>query len=184
MECRRCEACGQMFRLRYAGQKQSFCGSADCQRERRRRWQQQKRQGDPDYRANQQQAQRCWSKRHPDYWRHYRETHPSYKDRNRAACRERRRARRRRDDTFAKMDASPPIAAVPSGTYKLVSAASSMFAKMDALTVEITVIPGPSPASGVVGGCLQREDPMAGTGPRCQPSGYEHRRPDSRPAPP
>ncbi len=58
MEWRRCAACEQAFRPRSQVPQQQFCGKAACQRERRRRWQQRKRQGDEDYRANQAQAQR------------------------------------------------------------------------------------------------------------------------------
>ena len=45
MECRRCAACEQAFRPRAQVPRQRFCGEAACQRERRRRWQQCKRQG-------------------------------------------------------------------------------------------------------------------------------------------
>jgi hypothetical protein len=41
---------------------------------------------------------------------------------------------------FAKMDASTPEKAVPSGTYRLVPATAAEFVKMDACLVEITLI--------------------------------------------
>jgi hypothetical protein len=90
---------------------------AACQRERRRRWQQNKLQSDDDYRANQVQAQQAWAARHADYWREYRAGHPDYTERNRLE--QRRRDRRGRTTRLAKMDASTPIHAVPSGTYRL-----------------------------------------------------------------
>ena len=80
------------------------------QQERRRRWQQSKRQGDEDYRANQARAQRAWADGHRDYWREWRAAHPDYAERNRLE--QRRRDRGRHASRLAKMDAStavPPI---------------------------------------------------------------------------
>ena len=58
MECRRCASCGQAFQPRAQVPQQRYCGLAACQRERRRRWQRNKLQGDPDYRAN--PTNRCY----------------------------------------------------------------------------------------------------------------------------
>jgi hypothetical protein len=55
---------------------------------------------------------------------------------------------------FAKMDASMPDSRVPSGTYRLVPAASAEFAKMDAWMVEITLISGAYRQAGEV--CKER----------------------------
>jgi hypothetical protein len=55
---------------------------------------------------------------------------------------------------FAKMDASRREEAVPSGTYRLVPASAAAFAKMDAWTVEITVLSKASPAPREV--CKER----------------------------
>lgn len=140
MTSRKCAACGRAFRPRSERQKQSYCGSTECQRERRRRWQRDKRRTDPDYRSNQSAAQQRWAERHPDYWREYRRRHPSYAERNRAAAKERQRARRGGREAFAKMDASGAISAVSSGTYQLLPASSDGFAKMDAITVKIVVL--------------------------------------------
>jgi hypothetical protein len=41
------------------------------------------------------------------------------------------------------MDASKAVSRVPSGTYRLVPATASEFAKMDAWFVEMTLISGP-----------------------------------------
>jgi hypothetical protein len=168
MKRRRCAACGQGFRphARVAKQ-QRYCSKAACQRERRRRWQATTRQGDGDYRNNQVEAQRAWARGRPDYWRRYREAHPAYVERNRAASRERQRARRQQASMFAKMDASMGQNGVPSGTYRLVPAIAGMFAKMDAWTVKITVL---SKGSGDLGEAvrgLQREDSIGARGPPC-----------------
>ena len=105
MEMRRCAACGEAFRPRSQVPDQTYCSALTCQRVRRRRWQQAKRQSDADYRENQARAQRAWVQRHRDYWRAYRRTHPQYCESNRLAVRQRRRKRRRCAAQFAKMDA-------------------------------------------------------------------------------
>ena len=112
-----------------------------CQRERRRRWQQAKRKGDPAYQDNQSRAQRAWRERNPDYWREYRRTHPKYSERNRTQQRERNDRRRQR--LIAKMDVSKPTSPIPSGIYQISQAPPTGIAKMDAWTVQITLLPAP-----------------------------------------
>ena len=131
---RRCAACGEAFRPRSQVPDQMYCSASACQRARRRRWQRAKRQSDSDYRENQARAQRAWLEGHPEYWREYRRTHPEYSESNRVA------AQRRRAGRVAKMDASKAISPVPSGTYRLVPATDTEFAKMDAWIVEMTLI--------------------------------------------
>lgn len=167
MECRRCASCGRAFWPRAQVPHQQYCGLAACQRERRRRWQAAKRRDDDDYRDNQARAQRAWASSHPAYWRDYRRTHPDYVERNRAASRQRQRDRRQLASMFAKMDASPAPGRVPSGTYRLVPAVTGGFAKMDAWTVELTVLSRGSKRSGAAATRLQREDVMGSRGPPC-----------------
>jgi hypothetical protein len=143
MERRRCAACGEAFRPRSQVPNQKYCSELTCQRARRRRWQQAKRQSDADYRENQARAQRAWVQGHRDYWREYRRTHPQYCESNRVAARQRQRERRRRAAQFAKMDASRAVSRVPSGTYRLVPASDAEFAKMDAWVVEMILISRP-----------------------------------------
>jgi len=143
MELRRCAACGEAFRPRSQVPDQTYCSALTCQRVRRRRWQQAKRQSDADYRENQARAQRAWVQRHRDYWRAYRRTHPQYCESNRLAVRQRRRERRRGAAQFAKMDVSTAFSHMPSGTYRLVPASAAEFAKMDAWVVEMTLISRP-----------------------------------------
>jgi hypothetical protein len=138
MESKRCAACGQAFRPHPQVPHQCYCPAAACQRERRRRWQQAKRAGDPDYRDNQARAQRAWAGAHPEYWGAYRRAHPQYGERNRA--RQHERDARRRARRLAKMDVSTPGSPVPSGTYRLSPVPSRALAKMDAWTVEITLL--------------------------------------------
>ena len=157
MADRGCESCGLVFRPRPQTPGQRYCGKPACQRDRRRRWQREKQRSDPDYRDNQRRAQRAWSAQHDAYWRDWRERHPEYCERNRARQRLRNR-QRRAVAAIAKMDASAPVSAVPSGTYRLVPAGGGGIAKMDAWTVKIAVITGPYSELGVGRGGLQRED--------------------------
>jgi hypothetical protein len=146
MESKRCAACAQTFRPRSQIPQQCYCSSPACQRERRRRWQQRRRQTDPEYRDNQARAQRAWGERHPDYWREYRRAHLEYGERNRRLQRE--RDDRRRERVLAKMDVSTGDSPVPSGTYRLSPVRREDLAKMDAWTVEITVLSTPYEPSG------------------------------------
>lgn len=99
-----CVCCGQLFDPCPQVPKQAYCSSTDCQRSRKRRWQQNKLETDPDYRGNQQDAQRAWHDRNPDYWRKYRESHPEYVQQNRA--RQRQVVRRDSENVLANMDLS------------------------------------------------------------------------------
>ena len=143
----RCAACHERFMPKKHVPHQRFCAKPACQRERRRRWQQQKLKDDADYRANQAAAQKRWRENNPDYWRRYRQTHPVYTARNR---KQQQQCNRRRDRTatgpsppgIAKMNAYPCKKPLASGTYRLVPVAGPGVAKMDAYTVEMQVISG------------------------------------------
>ena len=93
---------------------------------------------DPDYRANQTDAQRSWRGQNPEYWRDYRAKHPEYLDRNRQQQLERNQ---RRGAVIAKMDALATANPLISGTYRLVPlCGKGLIAKMDAYTVQIEMI--------------------------------------------
>jgi len=145
MDFQQCAACGQRFKPQAQALKQRYCSASNCQRERRRRWQQGKRQSDPDYHDNEKRAQKAWSKRNPDYWRTYRDTHPEYAKRNRKKQIERNA--RRKTASIAKMDAPTSVNPPPSGVYRLSPATTSVIAKMDAWIVELTVLSGLEHAS-------------------------------------
>ena len=138
MQSKQCAGCCKPFHPRAQTPKQCFCASPGCQRERRRRWQLQRRQSDPEYHDNQSRAQRAWGERHPEYWRAYRRAHPEYGERNRTLQRE--RDARRRERHLAKMDVSTGESPVPSGTYRLSPVTCEDLAKMDAWMVRITVV--------------------------------------------
>jgi len=138
MESKHCAGCGKSFHPRSQTPKQSYCSAPECQRERRRRWQQARRQNDPDYQENQARAQTAWVGRHPDYWREYRRTHPEYSERNRNL--QQHRDVRRRERLLAKKNASPQEFLVPAGTYRLTPVTRDDLAKMDAWMVQITPV--------------------------------------------
>ena len=130
-----CPHCKRKFLTHPAVIRQRYCGSADCQRARKRTWQKEKLAGDRDYRENQAAAQRAWCKRNRQYWREYRKSNPAYREQNRLRQRERSRQRR----TIAKMDKQGVKTAIASGRYRLVPLYGKI-AKMDELIVEIGVV--------------------------------------------
>lgn len=146
MESKRCAGCGESFHPRTQTPKQTYCASAACQRERRRRWQKARRQADPDYRENQARAQAAWAAQHPNYWREYRRTHPAYSDRNRLL--QKARDARRPERSLAKRDASTPETSMLSGIYRLSPVAGDDLAKSDAWMVRITAVSTPCAPSG------------------------------------
>lgn len=132
MEEKRCAHCGCPLDLNPRVKNQRYCGKKECQRARKRLWQKAKMATDPDYRANQQECNKAWRGRNPDYWRNYRKNHPRYVERNRLL----QKARRRRH--VAKMDASGPDLFVRTGTYWLIP--EKGVAKMDAFTRKVVLV--------------------------------------------
>lgn len=146
MESKWCAGCGESFHPRAQTPKQTYCASAACQRERRRRWRKARRQGDPDYRENQARAQAAWAAQHPEYWREYRRAHPQYGDRNRLL--QKTRDARRVERVLAKSDASTRETSVPSGIYQLSPVTRGDLAKSDAWMVRIIAVSMPCAPSG------------------------------------
>jgi hypothetical protein len=139
MGTKRCLACGDPIPLGGRIRDQTYCSRTECQRERRKLWQREKKLLDVTYREAQAVAQRAWAERNFDYWHRYREQHPDYAERNRTQQRL-RNAAQRSDSPIAKMNASPAKLLLKSGTYRLELKEAEGVAKMDALTVEITVL--------------------------------------------
>jgi len=134
---KRCCHCKRKFTPHPAVKKQRYCGSPDCQRARKNRWQEEKLATDPDYRQNQTAAQKAWRTRNRQYWRDYRKSHPAYGEQNRRRQRERNRQRR----MIAKMDAHHAKTLLSAGRYRLIPLYGKI-AKMDELIVEIGVVTG------------------------------------------
>jgi hypothetical protein len=134
MKQSRCAHCDCLFDPNPRVKNQRYCSKKECQRARKSSWQKQKLTTDPDYKANQADAQKTWRDKNPDYWRKYRECHPKYAERN---CDQQRE--RRRGGGIAKMDASEVDLPVESGTY-YISPESSAVAKMDASARKVRLI--------------------------------------------
>lgn len=91
METKTCNSCGHPFTPRPQTPNQSYCAHPKCQRERRRRWQQQKRRDDADYRDNDIRANKAWATENLEYWKQYRDENPTYAERNRNLQQQRNR---------------------------------------------------------------------------------------------
>ena len=146
MEKRRCAGCRKLFHPRPQSPEQTFCSAAQCQRERKRRWQKARRAADPDYRDNDVQANRQWRSQHPDYWRAYRRQHPPSVIRNRDQQRERDRARRLKaprpppGPNLVNEDASTLPFPVETGTYRLFPVTRGDLANENACLVKIALV--------------------------------------------
>ncbi len=148
MQQRRCAGCHKLFHPRPQCPGQGFCSAADCQRERKRRWQKARRAADPDYRDNDVQANRQWRSRHPGYWREYRRKHPRYVTANRQQQRERDRVARSNRSlaaptpNLANEDASRLRIPLETGTYRMIPVNGGDLANVDAWLVKIAVLSG------------------------------------------
>jgi len=148
MEKRRCAACRKLFHSRPQSPGQKFCSAAECQRERKRRWQKVRRAADSDYRDNDVQANRQWRSRHPGYWREYRRKHPQYVTANRQRQRERDRAARLNPvapaprPNLANEDVSSLPHPLETGTYRMIPVTGGDLANEDACLVKIALLSG------------------------------------------
>lgn len=133
-----CAHCGQPFQPRPQVPNQTYCSSAECQRERRRRWQRQKRRDDPDYRDNDNRAGKAWAAENPAYWKQYRDENPIYAERNRTLQQLRNQSLRAL--MIANEDVSRQLKSLPAGRYRLVALSEDGNANGDAWIVEITVL--------------------------------------------
>lgn len=135
---KQCRACGRPFIPRPQTPHQTYCSHPECQRERRRRWQQQKRRDDADYRDNDSRASKDWAAAHSDYWKRYRDDNPVYVERNRNL--QQKRNRKLRGQRIANEDVFPPPSSPPSGRYRLVPLSADGIANGDVWIVEIAVL--------------------------------------------
>ena len=139
---KQCQHCGQNFTPTRCNQK--YCRCHSCRKSRKRQWQKEKLARDPDYKANQRDAQKRWCEKNKDYWQKYRLTHPGYRTRNLQlqGIRNARRSGKMAQDgvgNIAKMDSKAPEF---SGIYYIFSVSScaelpASIAKMDAKLVSI-----------------------------------------------
>ena len=141
MSKRACAACGKLFVPRPQIPTQQFCSDHECQRERRRRTQAERRANNPATRVNDTQYCRDWRIKNPDYWKHYRATHPEYAERNRIQQRQRNKARKNSDIAN---EAVWPAYPFISGLYRLSPVTRRKIANEAVWIVEIRVLSGPA----------------------------------------
>lgn len=154
MEKRACKHCHHFF-TPFRNPHQYVCSRRLCQNMRKVSWRRTKHGQDPDYRENQRHASQRWRKKHPEYWRDYRITHPSYTNRNREKERQRRLHKRlvcgSDASGVANSDALTAKNPVKPGTYQLVPLSHGGVANSDALIVKISLLT--STSEQMVGRC-------------------------------
>lgn len=122
METKTCDVCGHLFTPRPQNPNQTYCTNPKCQRERRRRWQQQKRRDDADYRDNDSRTSKAWATENTGYWKRYRDENPAYTQRNRNL--QQQRNQKLRTSVIANEDASRLRNPPPAGRYRMVQITS------------------------------------------------------------
>jgi len=138
---RPCAACGKLFVPRPQTHNQKFCSNPQCQCERRRRTQAERRADKPATRANNVQYCREWRIKNPDYWKRYREAHPEYAERNRIKQRQRNKAQKYFDIAN---EAAWPAHPFIDGLYRLSPVTRRKIANEAVWIVEIRVLSGPA----------------------------------------
>ena len=146
-----CAHCHLQVEANPRSKNQKYCSARGCQRARKRAWQRQKMVMDPDYCANQKNAQDAWCEHNSDYWRRYRQGNPQYVERNRQLQKLRnakrhsapKSAKMDASQMIAKMDALEPIYPLKPGGYFIIPQTQSghLIAKMDALAQKVLIIP-------------------------------------------
>ncbi len=147
MELVPCAGCSKFFLPR--NKKQNYCSATVCQKRRKALWQKQKLATDPEYKEGQHLSQEKWLQNNPDYWKKYRKRNKEKTDRNRQLQRIRNLKRRKKQPDsqavktigIAKMDARKAGTDRLNGQFWLVPE----IAKMDAVKIFITAIPGSYP---------------------------------------
>jgi hypothetical protein len=136
-----CLNCGNGFKPLPQVPNQSYCSKTNCQKERRRHWQKNKLQSDPDYRENQSRAQKAWTKKNPDYWRSYRQGKPDYADPRKS---KRESASIEPRNTSVKMDSNTVKKILRNtlndGVFRLKVLAEPDGVKMDVWIVELSSV--------------------------------------------
>ena len=94
---RRCSYCQKSFQPSKFQARQTVCGEAECQRERRTDYHRGKLASDPEYREGCRDSPRKWRARNPEYWKQYRQKNPAAVERNRGQQKLRDRKRKLRN---------------------------------------------------------------------------------------
>ena len=137
----RCVCCRRIRPRNPRVKNQLYCSAKSCQQARKNKWQREKQQTDPDYRANKKESQRSWQERNPGYWRQYRNRNTEYCEMNRKQQKVRDNHRRSADDEIrsshlAKKDTLNQFFHDTTESYYILPVIDNC-AKKDALTVKI-----------------------------------------------
>lgn len=113
-KCHHCHM-GHKKNLRIKG-RQKYCREKECQRARKRKWDQCQRRKNPDYKSKRQASNRKWYSKYPGnkYQKEYRESHPGY-------CEENRRQQVLRNQKRQIPAVSPKIVKTDALTFENVS---------------------------------------------------------------
>lgn len=139
MAQKHCLACRALFSTRPQTPHQRFCANSACQRERRRREQHERRNCISSRQANAQYL-RDWVAKHPDYWRQYRASHPTYAARNRHLQKQRRQRRVAKEAVLLSK-------ALQHGLFRLIPCAPQKLANEAVWIVQIQLLQGPGASS-------------------------------------
>ena len=137
MPKKRCPACGEEFLPWPQILNQEFCSKPNCQRERRRRRQAERRAKSPERHASDALYFQDWAAKNPGYWKRYREKHPEYTERN-------RQQQKRRSSTRIAKDNVSLLQGLPAGCYQLRALKPDGVANEAVWLVEIVVLSGPT----------------------------------------
>jgi hypothetical protein len=125
---------------------QKYCKKAECQRERKRIWQQEKMKNDKDYRDKQIIYIKQWRKKNPwdQCMSKYRDENPEYEKINRQKQRKRNQTRREREKSakIVEMD-SLSLTSIKTNTYEMRPFhwdSTGKIVEMDSLMVELKPI--------------------------------------------
>lgn len=133
-----CNACGKAFTPRPQTPHQKYCSCLDCQRQRRRIWQQERRKNDSDYRENDIRVRKAWNSEHQNYWKRYREEHPVYAERNRTLQQKRNKSRQAL--IIANEDVSRKLFNLPGGIYRMVRVLENGTPQGNTWIVQVTTV--------------------------------------------
>jgi len=143
-----CQHCGKRKRKnpRLKG-KQSYCGSKDCQQQRKNKWEREKLKKDPLFTERRKQQKIKWLHNNPEdvYQKTYRQNHPEYTKRNRDLQKSRNTEAKLRQirselSNIVKTDALTSQTLIPSGLYEIYPCKTGLVEKIvktDSLIVEL-----------------------------------------------
>jgi len=123
---------------------QRYCNAKACQQARKNKWEREKLEKDPVYKAKRRADKKEWYNKHPGdkYQSAYRETHPLYREKNRAkqGSRNQKRILSRPAGKIVKTDALTRESLTRQGLYILLPCENpdaKKIVKTDALIVQM-----------------------------------------------